>query len=109
MVKEFLTFLKEYKIVTLAVAFVMGTASTALVNSLVKDILMPLIEPLFPTDSWKEAVLTLGPFHIGYGSFLAELLNFLILALVIFLVVKKLLSVIKKDKAEKKREEKLSD
>lgn len=97
MVKEFLTFLKEYKIVSLAVAFVMGTASTALVNSLVKDILMPFIEPLFPSDSWKEATLIIGPFHIGYGSFLAELLNFLILALVIFLVVKKLLTVIKKD------------
>ena len=46
MFKEFAEFLKEYKVVSLAVAFVMSEASSGLVNSLVKDVLMPLFTPL---------------------------------------------------------------
>ncbi len=91
--KEFMEFLQEYKIISLAVAFVMGTASTALVNSLVKDIFMPLISPLFPGEGWEQAVLNLGPVHLAYGAFLAALLNFAILALVIFIVVRKLIKL----------------
>ena len=93
MFKEFAKFLKEFNVVSLAVGFVMGTASTALVNSLVKDILMPLVSPLMSVESWKEAVLRIGPVHIAYGSFIAELFNFLILALIIFVVAKKLLKM----------------
>lgn len=91
LVREFAGFLKEYKIISLAVAFVMGAASTALVNSLVKDIFMPIISPLFPAgEGWKEAVLALGPVKLNYGSFLAEAINFLILAAIIFFVVRQL-------------------
>lgn len=93
MLKEFLEFLKEYKIVSLAMAFVMGAASTSLVNSFVKDIFMPIIEPFMAAGSWKEAMFKIGPIHIAYGSFLAELFNFLILALIIFIVIKKLLKI----------------
>ena len=93
MLKEFAKFLKEFNVISLAVGFVMGTASTALVNSLVKDILMPIAAPLMSAESWKEAVLHIGPIAIAYGSFIAELFNFLILALIIFVVVKKLLKM----------------
>lgn len=88
--REFVAFLKEYKVVSLAIAFIMGSASTGLVNSLVKDIIMPLVAPLLPGGAWERATADIGPFHIAYGSFLAELLNFLILAFVVFLVAKKL-------------------
>lgn len=91
--REFMDFLKEYKIISLAVAFVMGAASTALVNSLVKDIFMPVISPLFPAEGWEAATLNLGPVHLAYGSFLAEFLNFVILALIIFIVVHKLIKL----------------
>ena len=93
MLKEFAKFLKEFNVISLAVGFVMGSASTALVNSLVKDILMPIAAPLMSAESWKEAVLHIGPINIAYGSFIAELLNFLILALIIFIIVKKLLKM----------------
>ena len=84
MLREFAKFLKEFNIVSLAVGFVMGTASTALVGSLVKDVLMPIAEPLMGAESWKEAVWNIGPVNIAIGSFAAELFNFLILALIIF-------------------------
>lgn len=90
-VKEFLGFLNEYKIVSLAVAFVMGSASTTLVNALVKDVLMPIVEPLMTSESWRQATLRLGPVNIAYGAFVAELLNFVILAFIVFVVAKKIL------------------
>lgn len=91
--KEFIVFIKEYKVASLAVAFVIGQASTALINSFVKDILLPLTAPLMSAETWREAVLTIGPVTISYGSFLAELINFIILALIIFIVVKKVMKM----------------
>ncbi len=99
MIKEFFEFLKEYNIVTLAMAFVMGTAATALVNSLVNDIVMPFFAPILSGGAWKTAMFDIGPIHIAYGSFLSQLINFAILALVVFLVAKKLL---KEEKVTKK-------
>ena len=86
-------FLKEFNVVALAIAFILGMASTTLVKSLVDDIVMPVISPLLSGEGWRDAMLNIGPVHIAYGSFLAELLNFLILALVVFLVAKKLLKM----------------
>lgn len=78
---------------SLAIAFIMAAASTSLVNSLVKDVLMPIVAPLMASDSWKEAILHLGPISIAYGSFLAELMNFVILAFIIFVLAKKILKM----------------
>ena len=97
--KEFLVFLKEYKIVSLAIAFIMGEASTGLVKSLVSDIILPLAMPLITAETWREAVFHIGPISLSYGAFVADLVNFIILALVVFIVAKK---VIKMEKEEKK-------
>ncbi len=77
----------------MAVGFIMGTAATALVNSLVKDILMPAAAALMSIESWREATLHIGSATIAYGSFIAELFNFIILAIIIFIVAKKLLKM----------------
>ena len=99
MLKDFRDFLKEYKIIGLAFAFIMGAASTSLINSLVKDIVMPIINPLLLGGDWKEATLSIGPIIIRWGSFLAELINFAILAFVVFVIAKKIL---KQDVGKKK-------
>jgi large conductance mechanosensitive channel len=99
LIKDFLKFLKEYNIVALALAFIMGAASTSLVSSLVKDIVMPILAPLISADAWRDAVLVLGPINIKYGSFLAEFLNFVVLALVVFIIAKK---IFKEEKVTKK-------
>ena len=96
MLKDFIVFLKEYNITSLAIAFAMGTATTGLVTSLVQDILMPLLSPLFLNESWKTAVLHLGPVVLNLGAFLGQLLNFLLIALVVFIVAKKVLKIEKK-------------
>lgn len=96
--REFFSFLKEYNIISLALAFIMGAASNSLVKSLVDNIIMPFINPLTAT-SWEEAVWMLGPVQIRWGAFTAELLHFIILALVVFVIGKKIL---KKEKPGQK-------
>lgn len=87
-IKEFQEFIKEYKILGLAVALIMGLAVNDLVKSLVNDIIMPLINPLIQSGSWQTATLIIGPVILGVGPFLAALFNFIIIAFVIFLIVK---------------------
>jgi large conductance mechanosensitive channel len=85
---EFKEFLKEYKIFALAIAFIIGVAATALVKSLVDNIIMPIITPFIPGGAWKTATLTLGPIVLSWGAFVAELINFTIIAFVVFLMAK---------------------
>lgn len=99
MFKDFFTFLKEYNIAALAMAFVMGAASDALVKSFVNNIVMPFVDPL-TRRGWQEATLTMGPIALKWGAFLSELIHFTILAFVVFLVAKKIL---KMNKAPGKR------
>lgn len=66
----------------------MGTASTDLVNSLVKNLFLPLAAPLTAAETFDKAAFTLGGITISYGAVIAELLNFVVLAFLIFLVVR---------------------
>ena len=99
MFKDFLEFLKEYKIVGLAIAFIMGVASTALIKSLVDNVIMPVITPFIPGGEWRSAVFSLGPIKIGWGPFLGELINFIIIAFVVFIIAEKII----KNKKEAKK------
>ena len=86
--QEFKKFALKGNLLDLAVAVVIGTAFTAVVNSLVKNILMPLLSYVTPAEGGYRA------WHIGrveVGVFLAEVVNFLIIALVVFLVVVKVI------------------
>ena len=91
-IKDFSSFLREYNVIALAIAFVMGTSTDALVKSLVNNLILPFFNPLLQT-SWRDSVWNVGPFEIGLGAFTADLLHFLILVFVIFLVVKRLLKL----------------
>jgi len=99
MLRDFKEFLKEYKVLGLAVAFIMAAAATVLVQSLVNDIIMPLIAPLIPGGAWQTATFTIGTVVIKWGSFLAALINFIILAFVVFMIAK---MVLKESKVTKK-------
>jgi len=102
---EFKQFLREYKVVGLAIAFVMGVATNELVKSISDNLIMPLSDPFLPAGSWETATVALGPFVFGWGPVLAAIINFLILALIVFLVVKKVIrdEVEEKEAAVKKK------
>jgi len=99
MMKEFMDFLYEYKVVGLAIAFIMAVAATALIKSFVDNIIMPVITFMIPGGSWKTATFALGPIVFSWGAFLADLIYFIIVAFVVFLIAKK---VLKEDKVTKK-------
>ncbi|HLC46177.1 MAG TPA: MscL family protein [Candidatus Nanoarchaeia archaeon] len=85
---EFKDFLKEYKVMGVAVAFIMASAATTFVQSLVNNIVMPLVTPFIPKGAWQTATLSLGPIVLGIGAFIGAFINFIILALVVFLIAK---------------------
>ncbi len=88
--RQFIEFLQQHNLLSLAIAFVMGGAVTSLVKSLVENIIMPLINPLLGEIPWQDAILTIGSISIKWGSFGAELIHFLILAFIVFLFARKL-------------------
>jgi large conductance mechanosensitive channel len=99
LISEFKDFLKEYKVIGLAVGFIMGGAATELVKSLVDNLIMPLVGVLIPGGEWEKATLSLWKFHIGWGALLSSTINFLIIAWVVFLVAK---FMFKEEKVTKK-------
>jgi large conductance mechanosensitive channel len=99
LMKEFKEFLKEYKVVPLAVAFIMGVAATTLIQSVVNNLIMPLITPFIPGGAWQTATFSLGPIVIGWGALLGAIINFVIIAFVVFMVAK---FIFKEQKVEKK-------
>ena len=87
-VDEFMAFLNKHKVVGLAVAFIIGAAATKLVTALVNDVVMPIVAVLVPGGEWRTAILQMGPVKILLGDFVGAIIDFLIIALVVFLIVK---------------------
>ena len=85
---EFKTFLENYKVMGLAVAFIMGVYLGLLVQSLAKDLLLPAIGLVLPVADLASLQYTVGEQIFGVGSFLVALITFIIVALVIFVLVK---------------------
>ncbi len=98
-IAEFMEFLAEYKVIPLAIAFIIGIAATALVNSFVNNIVMPIITPFIPGGAWQEAKVMLGPIVISWGAFLGAVINFVVIAFVIFMFAK---FALKEEKVTKK-------
>jgi large conductance mechanosensitive channel len=86
--EEFMEFLQKYQVIGLAVAVVIGTAATKLVNSTVTDIIMPIIAVVTPSGDWQSSVLQIGPLKFLLGDYVGAIIDFVIIALVIFLAVK---------------------
>ena len=84
---EFLQFLKQYSVIGLAIGVIIGSKAGELVKAIVDGLLMPLIGLALPSGDWETLVV--GPFQIGIV--LAALINFTIVAFLIFLFAKMVL------------------
>ena len=83
--KEFLAFIKKFQILGLASAFIIGLAVNALILSLAQDIITPIIGIFVPGfDDISD--IKLGVF--GIGNFITAFINFIIIAIIIFIIVK---------------------
>jgi large conductance mechanosensitive channel len=98
-VSEFKEFLKEYKVIGLAVALIIGLAATSLVKSIVDNLVMPIITPFIPGGAWQTSTFSIGPIVIGWGALLGSIINFIIIAFVVFLIAK---YALKEEKVTKK-------
>ena len=90
--KEFTEFISRGNVMDMAVGVIIGGAFTAIVTSLVNDILMPVISLLTGGMDFSSLCIVLGqgeePATLNYGMFIATVINFLIVAFVIFTVIK---------------------
>ena len=100
MVKEFREFLSRGNVIDLAVAVIIGGAFGAIIKSLVNDIIMPLIGVLLGGVDFASLSFQVGDAVILYGSFIQAIVNFIIIALVIFLMVRSYNNLQKKQEAE---------
>ena len=89
--KEFLAFLKQYGVIGLAIAVIIGGKLNALVDAVVKNLLMPFIGLMIPGGDWRELAITVGETKFGVGPILASLVDFLIVAFVVFFISKQIL------------------
>ncbi len=88
MFKEFREFILRGNVVDLAVAVIIGGAFGAIVTSLTNDIIMPLIGVLLGGIDFSGLTIQVGEATVAYGNFIQAVINFLIIGLVLFLVVK---------------------
>ncbi|MCX6682653.1 MAG: MscL family protein [Methanoregula sp.] len=88
LVQEFMDFLMKYQVIGLAVAFIIGAAATKMVTACVTDVIMPVIAVLVPGGEWRTTVLQLGPVKLLVGDFVGAIIDFVIIALVVFIIVK---------------------
>ena len=87
---EFIVFINKYGVVGLAIGFIIGSASKDLVNALVADILMPVILFFVPGGTWREATVTIGPVVLALGHFVGAMLDYLIIALIVFFLMRQI-------------------
>lgn len=102
--KEFKEFILRGNIVELAIGLVMGTAFTNIVRSLVDSIIMPFIAALSGNASVEALAFNFNGTDIIYGAFLQAIINFLLIAVVLFFAVKALNTIsarVKKEEEEK--------
>lgn len=88
MLKEFKKFISRGNVLDMTVGIIMGSAFTAIVTSLVNDILTPLIGLIIGGLDFGALAITIGSASIAYGSFIQAIINFLLIALSLFLIVK---------------------
>lgn len=104
MFKEFKEFALKGNSIELAFGVIIGGAFQSIIKSLVNDIIMPLISALFGKVDFSEWVLKIGNSTIPYGSFISAVVDFLLIALSLFLVVKYINRLNRKIEEAKKQE-----
>ena len=91
-VEEFKEFIAQGNVMNLAVGIIIGGAFTAIVNSLVGDLIMPLVGAIMGGVDFSGLAITVGEgdhaAKIGYGAFIQAIIDFLLIALVVFWIIK---------------------
>jgi large conductance mechanosensitive channel len=87
---EFMDFLKTFGVIGLAIAFVIGQAASTLITALVNDIINPFVGLFLPSGDLKTMSFAIGNSKFMYGDLIANIINFMIIALVVFVAYRQL-------------------
>lgn len=96
---DFRQFLKDYSVIGLAIGIVMGTAINRLIQTIVDGLITPLINLIVPNEDFQALIFTVRGIEFRFGDIISALIQFIIVALLIFFTVKYLL---RKDELLKK-------
>jgi len=88
--EEFMDFLNKFGVIGLAIAFIIGGAAGRLITALVADLLMPVVAVVIPGGEWRTTTFVVGPVKFLLGDFAGALIDFIIIALVVFMLSKQL-------------------
>lgn len=105
MIKEFRDFIAKGNVLDMAIGVVMATAFTGIVNSLVDDIIMPFVGLVMGSTDFTSITVELGSAVLTIGNFVQAIISFLIIALVLFFVMKAVASMKSKFAKEEEIEE----
>ena len=124
MIKEFKKFIMRGNMIDLAVGMIIGAAFNAIVTSLVNDIFMPLLAAILGKPDFSDLFIVLsgegtantlaeaqelGLTTLNYGSFITAIINFLLMAIVVFLIIKGMNKLAEGGKKLSKKEEKKAE
>jgi len=99
--EEFKNFAFKGNVVDLAVGVIIGAAFGKIIDSLVKHVIMPLISVIMPSgSSYEKWIWVVNGKEVPFGLFLAEIVNFLIIALVLYIFIVKFLGLLMKSKKQ---------
>jgi len=97
---DFIDFIRKQGVIGLAIGFILGGAVSKLVSALVNDIINPIVGlAMGKVGNLANATLTIGPVHILWGDFVSALIDFLIIAAVVYYGFK----ILRLDKLDKKK------
>jgi large conductance mechanosensitive channel len=89
MIQEFRDFIAKGNMIDIAVGFIMGAAFTAVIGSLVENVLMPIVAIPFGEPNFDSVIWTVNDSEIRIGSFLTAVVSFLLIAVAVFLFIVK--------------------
>ena len=88
--KEFKAFIMQGNVLDMAIGVVMGAAFTNIVTALVDNIIMPIVTAVTGSADVSDLALSIGNTQLTYGAFLQAIIDFLLIALVLFLMIRTL-------------------
>ena len=105
MLKEFKNFIARGNVLDMAIGIIMGSAFTAIVKSMVDDILMPIISGLTAGIDYEDVVVNVAGASLKVGNFINAVISFIIIAFVMFMIVKAINSLHKEEVKEETEKE----
>lgn len=109
MIKEFKDFAMKGSLIDMAVGIIIGAAVGQMVSTLVESLLMPIIGVLMGGVNFAELSIAIGDAQIGYGAFIQATIDFLIIAFVLFMILKAIAKMKVNAEAEQTKEPDTAD